>query len=68
MTETDLRPFRKARPAFLVRRLGNLVDHMEDHGHPVTGEQGYPGFDRFCTFDKAGRQPAVGRKKWVGGS
>ncbi|WP_043262955.1 glyoxalase [Streptomyces sp. CT34] len=56
VVETDFRPFRRARPAILVRRLGDLAHHMEDHGHPVTWEESHPGFDRFWTFDKVGNR------------
>ncbi|MEV5508628.1 glyoxalase [Streptomyces orinoci] len=54
--ESDFRPFREARPAILVRCLGDLARRLEDKGHPITWEDGLPGFDRFHTFDKVGNR------------
>ncbi|MEV5508273.1 glyoxalase [Streptomyces orinoci] len=56
VVENDFRPFRKAHPAILVRSLGDLARRLEDKGHPVTWEDGLPGFDRFHTFDKVGNR------------
>ncbi|RLU79747.1 glyoxalase [Streptomyces griseocarneus] len=56
VVETDFHPFRRAHPAILVHRLADLARHLEDHGHPVTWEDGQPGFDRLCTLDKVGNR------------
>ncbi|MGW1072885.1 glyoxalase [Streptomyces sp. NPDC002537] len=54
--EPDFRPARKAHPGILVHRLGDLARRLEDGGHPVVRDTGFPGFDRFYAFDKVGNR------------
>ncbi|MEU7168652.1 glyoxalase [Streptomyces morookaense] len=58
VVERDFRAFRRAHPAVLVRGLGDLARRLEDKGHPVTLEDGLPGFDRLQTFGKVGNRLA----------
>lgn len=53
--EADFSPAKKAHPAFLVKNIDGLREHLEVHGHPTT-EEPLPGMRRFHTFDPFGNR------------
>ncbi|MFF4735635.1 glyoxalase [Streptomyces sp. NPDC001262] len=54
--EQDFHPAQKAHPGILVHALHRLAERLEEHGHEVTWDENFPGFDRFHAFDKLGNR------------
>jgi catechol 2,3-dioxygenase-like lactoylglutathione lyase family enzyme len=54
--EGDFQPARKAHPAFLVRDISELREHLESAGVQTVDDQPLPGYDRFYTFDPFGNR------------
>ena len=49
-------PARKAHPGLLVEGLPALAARLEEHGHPVTWDDEFPGHDRFYAADPFGNR------------
>jgi catechol 2,3-dioxygenase-like lactoylglutathione lyase family enzyme len=54
--EADFRPARKAHPAFRVRNLGALREHLERAGVATVSDEPLEGYERFYTADPFGNR------------
>ena len=54
--DKDFRPARKAHPGILVRDLKPLCERLRAAGHPVTDDDGLPGFFRVYVDDPFGNR------------
>lgn len=54
--ETPFQPAKKAHPAFLVHRIEQLMDHLQEQGIPLRVDDEIPGLIRFFTEDPFGNR------------
>ena len=54
--EPDFRPARKAHPGLMVAGLDDLAGRLDRAGHPVTWDDGLPGFRRCYVHDPHGNR------------
>ena len=47
---------KKAHPAFIVRDLAGLIEHLENGGYEVVDDEPLEGYSRVCIFDPFGNR------------